>query len=93
MVIVPLAQGVKASIEIYSVLSQTVQNIVTLKQVFFIFVFFQKGLGLILTKHFSIILQSFIRYRGQCCNTFYCSNLLPFHSNAVILCYKATLTW
>jgi hypothetical protein len=55
-------------------------KIVTLKQVFFIFLFFQKGLVLILTKHFTIILQSFTRYRDQCCNFFtaviYCDSIV-----------------
>ncbi len=31
--------------------------------------------------------------RGQCYKTFYCSNLLPFHGNTIILCYKAILPW
>jgi hypothetical protein len=31
--------------------------------------------------------------RGQCYKTFYRGNLLPFHGNIIILCYKATLPW
>ncbi len=31
--------------------------------------------------------------RWKCYKTFYCGNLLPFHSHAVILCFKATLPW
>ncbi len=30
---------------------------------------------------------------GQCYKTFYRSNLLPFHGNTIILCYKAILPW
>jgi len=30
---------------------------------------------------------------GQCYKTFYHGNLLPFHGNTIILCYKATLPW
>ncbi len=30
---------------------------------------------------------------GQCYKTFYHSNLLPFHGNTTILCYKAILPW
>ncbi len=31
--------------------------------------------------------------RGQCYKTFYRGNLLPFHGNTIILCYKAILFW
>ncbi len=31
--------------------------------------------------------------RSQCYKTFYCGNLPPFHSIAVILCYKTFLWW
>ncbi len=31
--------------------------------------------------------------RGQCYKTFYHGNLLPFHGNTIILCYKAILPW
>jgi hypothetical protein len=30
---------------------------------------------------------------GQCYKTFYHDNLLPFHGNTIILCYKAILPW
>ncbi len=30
---------------------------------------------------------------GQCYKTFYRGNLLPFHGNTIILCYKAILPW
>ncbi len=31
--------------------------------------------------------------RGQCYKTFCCGNLLSFHGNTIILCYKAILPW
>ncbi len=31
--------------------------------------------------------------RAQCYKTFYHGNLLPFHGNTIILCYKAILPW
>ncbi len=41
---------------------------------------------LISSFHHSIMFED--KASGQCCKTFYCSNLLPFHGNYVILSYK-----